>query len=73
MINFNKVKAMTTFLLESDVKPSELYSFFRSFDEEKAEFCDVMQFNRLCGFTSHYKDVMNKGNDLPEWLTSKDL
>ena len=68
MTNFNEVKLQTEMLIEQNAKPSELYAFFRSFDNEKETVTDVMLFNKKCGFTSQYKDLMNHGVNAPEWL-----
>ena len=68
MTNFKEVKTQANLLIASNAKPSELYAFFRSFDDAKDDCIDVIGFNALCGFTSEYKDAMNSGNDFPEWL-----
>ena len=68
MINYNQIKKNTLALLESNAKPSELYNYFRSFDDLKESCVNIVAFNEDCGFTSKYKDAMNNGNDLPDWL-----
>ncbi len=68
MIDYKQHKKNTIALLQSNAKPSELYKYFRSFDDLKVSCVDIVAFNEACGFTSEFKDAMNNGNDLPEWL-----
>ena len=50
--------------LSDSIKPSELYDLFREADELKSHLEDEhglspIEFNRIVGFTSEYKDKMN--------------